>query len=74
MMVMDYGREKEFGLEQINIFGDIVDVVQYCDHLRTTGPPSPLIGRLLAKELVLIDISSIITVMIIIINGDDNNT
>ena len=43
MMVMDYGREKEFGLEQINIFGDIVDVVQYHAHLRTTGHPSPLL-------------------------------
>ena len=47
---------------------------QYCDHLSTTGPPSPLIGLLLAKELVLIDISSIITVMIKTINGDDDNT
>ena len=35
--------EKEWGKEEINIFGDIVDVVQYCDHLGTTGPPSPLL-------------------------------
>ena len=74
MMVIDYGREKEWDKEQINIFGDIVDVVQYCDHSRTTGPQSLLIGLLLAKRLVLIDISYIIIVMKIKINGDDNNT
>ena len=71
---MNLGWGTRLGKEQINIFGDIVDVVQHCDHLRTTGPPSPLIGLLLAKELVLIDISYIITVMRITINGDDNNT
>ena len=76
VMVMDYGWEKEWGKGEINIFRGRDDFVQYCDHLRTTGPPSPsqLIGLLLAKELVLIDISSIITLMIITINGDDNNT
>ena len=50
VMVMDCRREKVWDKEQINIFGNnIVDVVQYCDHLRTTVPPSPLIGLLLAK-------------------------
>ena len=43
VMVMDYGWEKEWGKEEINIFGGRDDFVQYCDHLRTTGPPSPLL-------------------------------
>ena len=44
VMVMDCRREKVWDKEQINIFGNnIVDVVQYCDHLTTTGPPSPLL-------------------------------
>ena len=42
-MVMDYGWEKQWGKGEINIFGGRDDFVQYCDHLRTTGPPSPLI-------------------------------